>query len=311
MILSVSRRTDIPAFYSDWFFRRLGDGRIVYRNPMNHRQLSRIRLSPETVDCIVFWTKNPAPMLERLDELEPYRYYFTVTVTPYRKDIERNLPEPEQRLENFLRLSERIGPQRTVWRYDPIALSPEMSAEWHAEHFGRMADRLTGATQRCVISFLDEYRSNREALTERSLRAPERGEIRYLAAEFSRACGSAGIKLQTCCEQEDLSEFGISRGSCIDPVLVAEIIGSGLDIPPDKNQREHCGCAQATDIGDYNTCPGGCVYCYASHSARTIARNFTEHDPEREMLTGELPPDGEIPERLIESNITGQMSLGG
>jgi Domain of unknown function (DUF1848). len=164
MIISASRRTDIPAFYSEWFLNRIKAGFLIVRNPMNPKQLSRIVLTPDVVDCIVFWTKNPTPMLPKLDELKDYNYYFQFTLTGYGQDIERNLPSKKDVLiPAFLELSEKIGAHRVIWRYDPILINSKYSEEYHVSAFKQIAEALNGHTEKCVFSFVDRYRKNDDA----------------------------------------------------------------------------------------------------------------------------------------------------
>lgn len=165
MILSVSRRTDIPNYYPEWFFNRIKEGFVYVRNPMNPRQISRIDISPDVVDCIVFWTKNPEPMLERLNELSDYRYYFQFTLTGYGRDIEPGIPhKKEKMIPVFKDLADRIGKQRVIWRYDPIMFTSTYTPEYHLKAFEQIASALNGYTEKCVISFVDFYSKNKRNL---------------------------------------------------------------------------------------------------------------------------------------------------
>ena len=182
MILSVSRRTDIPSFYSDWFFNRLKEGFLYVRNPMNPQQVSRIDLSPELVDCIVFWTKNPEPMLERLNELEGYNYYFQFTLTGYGRDIEMNVPHKKNvMLPVFQRLSDKIGSKKVIWRYDPIMFNNTYTPEYHVKAFEQIASALNGYTKRCIISFVDTYTKNKKAMKELGVYNLNSEELRKFA----------------------------------------------------------------------------------------------------------------------------------
>ncbi len=307
MIISASRRTDIPAAYSEWFFNRIKEGFAVVRNPVNHRQISRVSLSPDVVDCIVFWTKYPEPMIERLGELKDYNYYFQFTLTPYGADIESKIPPKSERISSFLKLAERIGKERVVWRYDPIIMSEEMDAEWHIKNFEELAEALAGKTERCVISFLDDYyRVPGEALGRLGLRAPTKEEEKVLARSFSEIAKRYGFELRSCCEG-DLEEEGVLHGSCIDAELIQRIAGAGMEIPKDKNQRENCLCAQSIDIGAYDTCPCGCVYCYANHGEILVKQNAAAHDANSPIICGSIPDIAKIPEKEAVSFITGQI----
>jgi hypothetical protein len=157
MIISCSRRTDIPAFYGDWFMNRICEEFVLVRNPLNANQVRRISLLPSDIDCIVFWTKDPAPMIDRFNLLQDYSYYFQFTLTPYDKDIEPNLPAKTKIIDTFLGLSDKIGAHRIIWRYDQILLSKRISLGYHVDHFGNMSRRLSGYTEKCIISFVDMY----------------------------------------------------------------------------------------------------------------------------------------------------------
>lgn len=286
MIISCSRRTDIPAFYSDWFFNRLREGYVCVRNPVNRRQIRRISLAPQDVDCFVFWTKNPAPMLDRLHLLNDYTYYFQFTLTPYGKDIEPHLPPRDETSDTFIRLSGMIGKQRMIWRYDPILISDQIKLDYHVDHFGQMADRLAGHTQKCVISFIDIYRHIGSRLSGLSVRAPEEADMRKLASAIARITGRLGIAVETCAEKIDLSDLGIKHGKCVDDHMISEMIGRKLNAAKDKYQRELCGCISSVDIGEYNTCGHLCKYCYANVSPKKIEKNCELHDAQSSLLIG-------------------------
>lgn len=284
MIISCSRRTDIPAFYSDWFFNRLRKGYVLVRNPMNAKQVRRISLSPTDVDCIVFWTKDPTPMLDKLQLLSDYNFYFQFTLTPYGKDIEPNLPQKTQIIDSFRKLSDQIGKKRNIWRYDPIILSDGMNIEYHIEQFGDLAGRLSDYTEKCIISFLDSYRHIQSRISDLSIRLPDEAEMRKLAKEISKIAGSHKIKVETCAEAVDLSDLEIEHGKCIDDRLISELTGNSLKTEKDKHQREYCGCVTSVDIGEYNTCRHLCSYCYANVSAKKVERNYSLHSSQSPLL---------------------------
>jgi hypothetical protein len=273
MIVSVSRRSDIPAYFADWFFTRLAEGGTVTRNPFNPRQERFVGLTPETVDGFVFWSKNPAPMLGKLALLQDFAYYFQFTLNAYGTEIEPGLPPLSSRIDTFRRLSDALGPNRVVWRYDPIFINENYTADWHAETFARLASGLRGYASGTTISFLDYYRAISKNLKIHGIRVPERDDIRYLASRLAPAAISAGMTINSCAEAENLFDFGITRGRCVDAALLSEI-AAGMyvrrDYPAyvrprkDPNQRPECGCAPSVDIGTYNTCKSGCIYCYAS-----------------------------------------------
>lgn len=279
MIISASRRTDIPARWTEWFLRRVREGFAVARNPMNPRQQRRVSLRPEDVDAIVFWTKNPSPLLPRLAELAEYAYYFQFTVTPYGPDIEPGLPDKEKEITQlFRRLADMIGPERVIWRCDPLLVSERYSVDFHLKSFEKFARAFEGSTRRCVFSYLDLYRGMDRAARALGFRAPDEAEKLALARELAPMAQARGMTLESCAEDINLERFGIKHTSCIDAALIEKITGRPLAPEKDKNQRRHCRCASATDIGAYDTCPNGCKYCYATHSAKKTAVNIANSD---------------------------------
>ena len=260
-IISVSRRTDIPAFYTDWFLSRLGQD-VVVPNPYNRGQAIRIPLTKDTVDCFVFWTKDPRPLLDRIGELGGYNYYFQYTLNGYGNDVERNVPPVDVSIRTFRELSGTIGRKKVIWRYDPILINDRASVDWHISNFGNIADALHEHTDRCVISFVDMYQRFGDSPP---FRAPTEQEIGRIAEGLSSISKEYGLSLSTCCESVDLGRYGIRHGSCIDRLLILELFG--IDIGGRKDgQRKDCGCSRCHDIGVYGTCTHGCVYCYAASS---------------------------------------------
>lgn len=277
MIISCSRRTDIPAFYGDWFFNRIHEGFVLVRNPMNAKQVRRVSLLPADVDCIVFWTKDPEPLLDRLQHLKDYNYYFQFTLTPYGKDIEPNLPLKTEIVDTFLKLSVKIGKKRIIWRYDPILLTENINIEYHIEHFARMVQRLSGHTEKCIISFIDMYRHLQSKRFNLPFRPLDESKMRTLAEKIVAIASAHNIKVETCAEKIDLTNLGIQHGRCVDDRLIAELTGINLKIAKDKNQRELCGCVTSVDIGEYNTCRHQCVYCYANVNQKKLEKNHALH----------------------------------
>ena len=263
MILSVSRRTDIPAFFSKWFINRIREGYVLVRNPMNYHQISKINLSPKLIDCIVFWTKNAKSMLPYLKEIgEQYPFYFQYTLNAYGKDVEQNLPPLNERLKTIKMLSQTIGKERVIWRYDPILLSPTYNIEWHVEQFKILAQELSNYVETCVFSFLDLYPKINKNIKECDIRACNETEMNQIAGAFADIGKHYNLQLKTCAELIDLEMYGIKHNSCIDPELISRIIGFKIQAVKDKNQRSECGCVESIDIGQYNTCRHNCRYCY-------------------------------------------------
>lgn len=301
MIVSASRRTDIPAFYSEWFFNRIKEGYVLVRNPLNHHQVSNIDLSPSVVDCIVFWTKNPIKIINRLSELSKYSYYFQYTITPYDNHVEPNLPPKDKLIELFITLSNILGKSSVIWRYDPILLTNKYSIDFHIRSFDEMVQRLYPYTQKCVISFLDIYQKNKARVLENGICSISNNQMQVLASEFSTIAKQYGISLVSCAEEINLEKYGIRHGKCIDDKLISEILGYNLDIKKDPNQRKECGCIASVDIGSYNSCPHGCLYCYANYDQEMVNNNYLLHNPKSPILFGELSQNDNISNRRMVS----------
>lgn len=285
MIISASRRTDIPAFYAPWFFNRLREGYLMVPNPFNPKAVSRISLDPAVVDCIVFWTKNPAPMLPRLRELERYKYYFQFTLNPYGADVENRLPDLSRRIETFKRLSDAIGRDRVIWRYDPILTNGKYDVGFHCEAFARIARALRDHTAKCMLGFIDHYRHIRGALGELGVGPLRRDEIEVMAQSFVRTLEPYSVALETCTVKVDLRHLGIPSGMCIDRGLVERIAGYPIAAKKDKNQRQVCNCIESIDVGTYETCLNGCAYCYAiKGNYNTAEYNRRRHDPDSPLM---------------------------
>jgi hypothetical protein len=286
MIVSASRRTDIPAFYAEWLFGRIHDGRVLVRNPFNARQVRKIKISPETVDGFVFWSKNPEPMLGKLDGLNGYAYYFQYTLNGYLADIEVHVPPVAERRDTFMRLADTIGPEKMIWRYDPVLLNGQYTAASHIDQFGETADKLRGYTKKAVFSFIDFYKKIEPAVKSRGITDASIMEKKMIASHFAEIARSCGMLIDTCAEDIDLAEYGIAHGCCIDAGLIAAIAGRPLAAvaAKDKNQRPECGCAASVDIGAYHSCPHGCVYCYANYRPDTVKKNSARHDTSAPLL---------------------------
>ena len=240
-------------------------------------------------------------MLPRLGELADYMYYFQFTVTPYGRELEKGLPQKETIIETFRRLSDRIGPKRVIWRYDPILFSQSMDVSYHLHGFEAIAKRLASCTQTCVISFVDLYQKTRRNLRETTVREPGADEITRLASGLAAIASSYGIRIQSCAERIDLEPMGIRHGRCVDRMLIEELLGCRLEVAKDRNQRPECGCVQSVDIGAYDTCSHGCLYCYANTDVETVCRNRALHDPSSPLLIGRMEEGDVVKERAIRS----------
>ena len=311
MILSVSRRTDIPNYYSDWFYNRIKEGFLYVKNPMNTHQVSRIELSPDFVDCIVFWTKNPEPMLARLHELNNYAYYFQFTLTGYGYDIEPNVPHKKNKMiPVFQKLSDMIGSSRVVWRYDPILFNDNYTEAYHLRAFEQIAETLTGYTKKCVISFVDTYTKTKSAMKALKVHDPLPANaykdggypetLKIFASKLSEIAHRYSIDIATCAEKIDLSDCGISHSSCIDKALVEEITGYTINVGKDRNQRAECGCVESIEVGTYHTCLNGCKYCYANDSREKAEKNFKAYDADSPLLCGQIEEGDKITDRKVK-----------
>lgn len=298
VIVSASRSTDIPAFYSAWLIERMKDGYCNWVNPFN-RELFRV--SFEDTRMIVFWSKNPKPMIERLDELEALgfrNYYFQFTLNDYVcEGLEPNVPSVEDRLETFKALTRRIGKERVIWRYDPLILSDELTVDVLLERIARIGKELRDSTEKLVFSFADvqAYRKvakNLEGTTCREFTAAEKIEFAKGLREINL---DLGLEMTTCAEDIDLSAYGIKHNKCVDDDLMMrlfntdsklmEFIGAEYDMidgwsikksKKDKGQRKACGCVSSKDIGMYNTCPHLCKYCYANNCSESVLENYSQ-----------------------------------
>lgn len=303
MIISASRRTDIPAFYSDWFFNRIKEGFLLVRNPMNLHQVSRINLSPDVVDCIVFWTKNPQPMLTRLSELNGFNYYFQFTLNSYDKSIEANVPEKKKLIKTFQELSDNLGKDRVIWRYDPILLTSKFDVEYHIKWFEYLAEKLSAYTNRCVISFVDLYKKTERNLQGINLLPLDKQAMNDIARQISLISLKYNIQIESCSEDIDLDSYNIKHGKCIDDILISKIIGKKLNLDKDPNQRLSCGCVKGLDIGAYNTCKHNCFYCYANFNKEVVKKNVQLHNDKSPLLFGELGEKDKVTVRSVSSNI--------
>lgn len=301
MIISASRRTDIPAFYNQWFFNRLKQGFVMVRNPMNPQLVSKISLNPQLIDCIVFWTKNPQNMMKHLDQLKDYHYYFLFTITSYGPELEKYLPPKDEVIETFIELSCKIGKEKLIWRYDPVLITDTIDEEYHYYHFEYIARKLHPYTERCIISFLDMYKKCERNLKGFNIKELDTGEMVQLAGRLNQVAERCNIEMVTCAEEVDLSPQGISHGKCIDDQLISRITGANLEVKKDKHQRKTCRCVESIDIGAYNTCCHMCLYCYANSDARVVQKNITRHHYESPLLLGKLSPGDKIVERKFES----------
>lgn len=303
MIISASRRTDIPAFYSDWFRNRIEQGFLLTRNPFNYHQISQISLEPQDVEAIVFWTRNPKNFTETLDALDKkgVRYYFQYTITGYPRSIERSVPRPIDAIKTFIDLSERIGFGRVIWRYDPILLSNLVDIDEHMRLFSKIAGMLAGRTDCVVISFADFYKKTSINLAKVpnlicSDLLEQQNQLFTLADFMCKTAQNYGMQIQSCAEDIDLTTIGIPHGKCIDDQRLKTLFNINAKAAKDSGQRPACGCIKSVDIGIYNTCLHGCSYCYATFDHEKTITQRQRHDPQSPFLIGGT--EG-VPEELL------------
>ncbi|MHB8055250.1 MAG: DUF1848 domain-containing protein [Candidatus Aminicenantales bacterium] len=270
MIISASRRTDLPAFFAREFMAAIRAGFTDVPNPRGPGKTSRISLSPDEVEALVFWTRDARPLLPHLRELDDrgYFYYFQYTVLDSPGCFDPQGPKGKEAVAAFRRLAEMIGPERVVWRYDPIVLSNLTGPFFHREQFERLAGELAGATKRVVVSLVDFYRSviPRFRFLEKDgivVRPAVLEDLEELIPDLVATAASRNLEISSCGEEIDLEKFGVRPGKCIDDGLLSRLLGRPIRARKDPRQRKACGCVESRDIGVYGTCRRRCVYCYA------------------------------------------------
>ena len=309
MIIQTGMRTDIPAFYSKWFLNRIKEGYVLVRNPYNERQVTRYRLAPDVVDLIAFCTKNPAPMLPYMNVLKPYGQYWFVTITPYGRDIEPNVPDKERVMDDFKKLSDIVGVDSMGWRYDPILVDDKHSVEWHITEFEKMAENLCGYTKSCVISFIDIYKKVERNF--RGVREVSKKDRITLGKEFIKIAEKFGMTIRPCAEGDELTLYGADCSGCMTVNTFETALHVHLNVPKRKtNQRNgQCACLLGVDIGAYDTCGHLCKYCYANSNTELVKANMKKHNPMSPFLLGESMPGDVIHEAKQESWVDHQLRL--
>ena len=305
MIINTGMRTDIPAFYSKWLMNRIKEGFVYVRNPYYRHQVTKYSLNPSVVDCLAFCTKNPHPLISQLDKLDIYRQFWFITITPYGKDIEPNVPDKKQVIEDFKELSKHIGSNAVAVRYDPILINEKFDVNYHIKCFEKLISELKGYTEDCTISFLDMYEKVKRNAPD--LRPPTTEEQKEIAKEFSKIGNKNNITIHACCEKEYLKDYGLDITGCMSQEIVEKAIKNKLNTPKNNSKRVQCNCLMGNDIGAYNTCMHLCKYCYANANQGLVKENIKKHNPNSPFLIGELEPEDKITEAnqkswLIEEN---------
>ncbi|MSO53570.1 MAG: DUF1848 domain-containing protein [Rhodospirillales bacterium] len=301
MIISASYRTDIPAFYGDWFGRRLAAGRVRVANPYGGPP-SEVALSPEAVDGFVFWTRNVGPFLPRLDQVRGLGIPFMVqfTITGYPRALDRATIDSPATISQVLTLAARFGRRTAVWRYDPIVVTTATPVDWHIQNFAGLAKALAGAVDEVVVSFVHDYRKTRRNLAEAAARHgfvrqdPDDTEKATILDRFAAIAAEHGMAFSLCGQRPYLRP-GVGDARCIDAGRLSDVAGR-LITAAAKPHRDGCACVQSRDIGAYDSCAHGCVYCYAVANHDTAKRRLAAHDPNGEFL---IPPSSPKSERRI------------
>lgn len=306
MIINTGQRTDIPAFYSDWFFQRIKEGYVYVRNPYDPKRITYYDLNKDVVDVICFCTKNPKPMLSRLDELKEFRQFWHVTITPYDRDIEPYVPLVKNVIKSFRELSLKVGWQAVVWRYDPIFINEKYTLDYHLNAFHYIAKHLSGYTNQCIISFIDLYKKTKKncpSIKEVSIKEQEQfvKECVKIAKEYH-------IEVYTCLENKNLEKYEVHVQGC----MTKNVLKKALNI--DLNTKSHqirngCDCLLGNDIGAYNTCLHGCLYCYANENKQMVKKLYNQHDPFSPLLIGQVHDEDQIYKAKQQSNINRQLCL--
>ena len=283
-VISASRRTDIPAFYTEWFKDKIRKGFCKVANPYNPAQIKEVSLRPEEVAAVVFWTRYARPILPFLAELDErgFNYYFLYTLTGYPQRYEPGLPSPEKRIDDLLALSECIGSDRVVWRYDPVIISSELHLDFHMRNFQRLAGRLSAGTNNVIITFVKKYRHIEQELYAIGTAHPSYHKRRVLEEQFQAIAAQTGIEIKRCGKRDSFTT--IAEGKCIDEKLLNGLFGLELSSGKDPGQPNECQCIRSIDIGRYGSCMHRCVYCYASRNFSRAARRYREHDYRVAML---------------------------
>ena len=285
MILNVSGRTDIVAFYTDWFMNRYHEGFVDVRNPFNHKLVSRIDFSD--VDAILFCTKNPIPILNKINEINK-PIIFHVTLTPYKKDIEPNVPPKGEIVEAIKKLSKIIGKDNLVIRYDPVFISAKYTLDYHIKAFENLCSLLDGYVSKILISFLDDYKNVRKNKKVLNFKELEESEYKAIGENFSASALKHHMIVHTCFEDRNLTEYGFSKDECLSHELAYKLTGKVYKKEWKARKEGKCHCVQMVDIGVYNSCKHFCKYCYANYDEKQVQDNFINHDPNSSLLVGKL-----------------------
>ena len=284
MILNVSGRTDIIAFYSKWFLNRLKEGYVDVRNPFNPNLVSRINI--DDVDLILFCTKNPIPIIDKLDNIK-IPYIFHITITPYKNDIEPNLPSKSDIIEAVKKISTTIGIENVYVRYDPIFISEKYKIEYHIKTFTKLCSLLKGYVKTIIVSFIDNYQNVRKNLPYLKYRSFTEEDYKLIGENFSKIAKNNNMVVQTCFEERNLTEYGFIKGECMSKELAFKLTGKTYK-KWQARKGSACNCVELVDIGMYNSCNHLCKYCYANYDESKVKININNHDINSSLLIGHI-----------------------
>ena len=293
MILNVSGRTDIIAFYSKWFLNRLKEGYVDVRNPFNPNLVSRINF--EDVDLILFCTKNPIPIVDKLNDIK-IPYIFHITITPYKNDIEPNLPSKSDIIKAVKKISTTIGIENVYVRYDPIFISEKYNIEYHIKAFTKLCSLLKGYVKTIIVSFIDNYQNVRKNLPYLKYRSFTEEDYKLIGESFSKIAKNNNMVVQTCFEERNLTEYGFTKGECMSKELAFKLTGKTYK-KWQARKGNACNCVELVDIGVYNSCNHLCKYCYANYDESKVKVNIKNHDVNSSLLIGQLKQSDIINER--------------
>ncbi len=287
MILNTGTRTDTVQYFSRWLLKRFEEGYVLSRNPLYPESVTRYELKPEKLDCVIFCSKNYSPILSRINEItDRFNTYFHYTITAYGRDVEPGVPDIPESIETLKALSRLVGRERLAWRYDPVLLTSKYTVEVHLATFEYMAEKLSPFVDRCIFSFVEMYKKLEYNMPE-IIQLTIDDKLR-LAEGMGGIARKHGLILQTCASERDYSSYGIRESGCV----TLDILGraNGIEFRDMKHigSRPGCKCVETRGIGDYDTCPNGCKYCYANKNPKRALENFKRHDPDSPILLGHI-----------------------
>lgn len=308
MIIHTGGRTDTVKFFTDWLIARFEEGYVLSRNPMFPTHVSHLRLDPDVVDCVLFCSKDYAPILDRLHLIyDRFPTFYFYTITAYGADVEPNVPSIDESIATLYELERQVGAGRIAWRYDPVLLTSDYTIERHLETFESMAQRLAGHVDRCIFSFVEIDEMIRQNMPE--LLCLSQSQKEKLASGLGAIAAAHGIPLQICADEGDWTSFGVGRAGCISASMLEQANGIALKTVRPEKMRPHCRCMESRSLGDYNTCQGGCRYCHATRRRELVAGHAKAHDPASPMLIGHLKDSDQVTETVQRSYRTFQQSL--